>query len=459
MNDTKELVKTEKRRFASIDDEGIKNLMENVEAQNTKRVTSTSVKLFREYLLTKGQELDFESFDNEKLDELLSKFYLEMRNRDGEMYKKTTLLSYRQGLQRHLEKTRTDIDILKGTDFKKSARAFKCMTKELKRQGRAAIDHHPPISDEHLEVIYEHLTQNLEDAKMLQYKVFLDIMLHFGRRGRENLSSLTRKDFAVMRGEGNQLFVYKTKDEKTKNHQDDSEKSSDGRMYEIKDSDRCPVRSFVKYLRRLSPHCPRLFQQPRSVPKDNTYYCNIPVGHNELGQYMKRICVSAGINVLYTNHSCRATTVSVLDSANIPSRHIMSVTGHKAESSLKTYSGKTNENTKKVMSQIISGKISGRKATETVTSPSPMQDYSLLPLSNSQEEVLMKDLFDESDGIDDILRSIEFEQNVQVQKTQVNTTLVQPPTLQSANMLVPIPGLSLTNCTSVTINYNIMQKH
>lgn len=37
----------------------------------------------------------------------------------------------------------------------------------------------------------------------------------------------------MMNGDGG-LFVYKTGEEKTKNHQDDSERSLDGRMYEIK---------------------------------------------------------------------------------------------------------------------------------------------------------------------------------------------------------------------------------
>jgi hypothetical protein len=36
---------------------------------------------------------------------------------------------------------------------------------------------------------------------------------------------------------------------------------------------------------------------------------------------------------IYTNHSLHATTVHVLDSAEIPSRQIMTVAGHKAESS------------------------------------------------------------------------------------------------------------------------------
>lgn len=65
-------------------------------------------------------------------------------------------------------------------------------------------------------------------------QVFVDIMIHFGRRGRENLSNLTRRDFAVSRDPDGALYVYKTKDESTKNHQMDEAKSSDGRMYEVK---------------------------------------------------------------------------------------------------------------------------------------------------------------------------------------------------------------------------------
>jgi hypothetical protein len=59
-------------------------------------------------------------------------------------------------------------------------------------------------------------------------------MLHFGRRGRENLASLTRKDFAVQQNSDGVLFVYKTTDEENKNHQMDGEKSSDRRIYEVK---------------------------------------------------------------------------------------------------------------------------------------------------------------------------------------------------------------------------------
>ena len=44
-------------------------------------------------------------------------------------------------------------------------------------------------------------------------------MIHFGHRGRENLASLTIKDFAVKQDSDGALYVDKTTDEQTKNHQ------------------------------------------------------------------------------------------------------------------------------------------------------------------------------------------------------------------------------------------------
>jgi hypothetical protein len=59
-------------------------------------------------------------------------------------------------------------------------------------------------------------------------------MIHSGRRRSENLSTLTRKHFAVKMDSEGKMFVYKCLGEQTKNHQSDGERSSDGRMYEIK---------------------------------------------------------------------------------------------------------------------------------------------------------------------------------------------------------------------------------
>jgi DNA phosphorothioation-dependent restriction protein DptG len=50
-------------------------------------------------------------------------------------------------------------------------------------------------------------------------------------------------------------------------------------------------------------------------------------------------------------------TVHLLDVASIPGHHIMSVTGHKSESSLKSYTGHTTTKTKKKMSNIVTDSL------------------------------------------------------------------------------------------------------
>ena len=58
---------------------------------------------------------------------------------------------------------------------------------------------------------------------------------------------------------------------------------------------------------------------------------------------------NAGCTNVYTNHCIRATCITSLDSAGFESRDIMTVSGHRSESSLKHYS-KTSDSWKREMS-------------------------------------------------------------------------------------------------------------
>ena len=53
---------------------------------------------------------------------------------------------------------------------------FKGMTKELKKAGKAVVEHYPPIEENDLKTIYAYVTSNLEDPQLLQYKVFFHIL-------------------------------------------------------------------------------------------------------------------------------------------------------------------------------------------------------------------------------------------------------------------------------------------
>ena len=115
----------------------------------------------------------------------------------------------------------------------------------------------------------------------------------------------------------------------------------------------CPVKSLVKYKRHLKPKLATFFQRPKSKisQNDKVWYDAAPMGHNTVGSLMNKISESAQLSKKYTNHSLRATAVHILDAANFPSRHIMTVTGHRSESSLKTYTGYTDSNICKIYIQ------------------------------------------------------------------------------------------------------------
>lgn len=212
----------------------------------------------------------------------------------------------------------------------------------------------------------------------------------------------------------------------------------------------------MTYIKRLNPKCKSFFQQPRKEVKDGIYYNNVPLGHNLLGSMMKKISINAKLSRQYTNHSLRATTVHLLDVAQFPSRHIMAITGHKSENSLKTYTGQTSDSTKKLMSGTLNEKTNGttRKilttkctSASTVTSGISDTNMELVSLTSSQEQVVMNDIhFGEdyfsilNDGLDDLFR---------------NCDVPAPHPAQAAVQRSPLgPMPTLMNCSNITFNFN-----
>jgi len=96
------------------------------------------------------------------------------------------------------------------------------------------------------------------------------------------------------------------------------------------------------------------FQHPKrnvSTPED-VCYDNMVVGERTLGEKMKNISREAKLSKCYTNHSIRATVVTILDKSGFEARHIMAISGHKNEASIRSYS-KTDICTKKKMSETL----------------------------------------------------------------------------------------------------------
>lgn len=67
------------------------------------------------------------------------------------------------------------------------------------------------------------------------------------------------------------------------------------------------------------------------------WYGNTAVGHNILGETVKRLCKDAEIEGQFTNHSLRATTATRALKKGIPDKFVTQRTGHRDVGSLQKY--------------------------------------------------------------------------------------------------------------------------
>ena len=142
-------------------------------------------------------------------------------------------------------------------------------------------------------------------------------------------------------------------DEKTKNHQDDTELIT-AFMPEMPNSDHGPVKNFMFYTSKLHPRCDDLWQQKkeeehlRCLEDTDIWFKPRKIGSNPLAAFMSRISHDTDLSRVYTNHSIRVTGTTLLGRCNFSAKQIMSVTGHRSVNSLSVYQ-KVSENEKLMM--------------------------------------------------------------------------------------------------------------
>lgn len=319
-------------RFGSFSTDDIEEIEQKTDKENTKKVIKKSVNALRAFLFEKNLNTDFESLSKTDLDQTLKSFYANARTEKGEFYKLSSFNQLKYGLTKHLKSK--DIDIT-GDDFKKSTETFKAMKKDLMRRGKGSVNHRNPISKGDLQKLYDHpRVFNIDTPTGLLQKVIFELMLYTCRRGRENLHDMTKSTYGVFKDDAGREYIQQVQSEADKNH--DENMSSDGttgegRMYDHPGSMRCPVLSFKRYISKLHPDLDALWQRPVNsyLASDQTWYCKMVLGVNPLSSMMSTISKRADLSTIYTNHSIRTTSVTIMDEAGFEARHIMRVSGHR----------------------------------------------------------------------------------------------------------------------------------
>jgi len=153
----------------------------------------------------------------------------------------------------------------------------------------------------------------------------------------------------------------------------------------------CPVYSLRRYIEKRNPLCSAFFQRPKDSfsESDAVWFENRPLGKNKLGRMMTDLSSNAGLSQVYTNHCIRATTITALSNAGFEARHIMTVSGHRNEASVRSYVKDTTSDQKRSMSATLS----------KLTTDEPVDLFSdglddMLCLSTSQTERFLEDIAD-----------------------------------------------------------------
>ena len=83
---------------------------------------------------------------------------------------------------------------------------------------------------------------------------------------------------------------------------------------------------------------------------------------------MPKMSIKYGLSQRYTNHCLRVTSTQVLDDAIFEGRHIIRVTGHKSESSVKSYGRTLSFSRKKGISHTLSKALENNTDKENAAS-------------------------------------------------------------------------------------------
>ena len=327
--------------------------------------------------MTENEPLHVEQLSElnpEELDNFLAKFYASLQTKKGTEYSKSALTGLRAGINRFFTQPPYNraFKIMKDRSFQKSNNVLSGTIKEMKRAGKDTTENKEPISQSDLQKLKTSGLFSTETPQTLQNKVFFDVMSHFGRRGREGLRSLHPSSFKCVNDSDGHRYVAMAYNESDKTHHgvDSKEKPKAPRMYETKDES-CPVKAFEKYLSKLNPENDAFFQKPLvKFHKDApTWYSKIPVGINQLYNFMPRLSAEAGLSKRYTNHCIRAMVASTLSDAGVSNLGIMSVTGHRNVQSLNSYI-KPSDNERRAISGILS-----RSSISEVSISRPQNQY------------------------------------------------------------------------------------
>ena len=124
-------------RFAQDSNEEEENCLRKSVPSNTRKMTALWLKVLIDYLFERQIKLDLKTCSEEELASVLVRLYAEVKTKNGEEYRRPSLLAMRAALQRHISPTleRTDVNIVSGGKFTQANNVLDALLKEKQKAG------------------------------------------------------------------------------------------------------------------------------------------------------------------------------------------------------------------------------------------------------------------------------------------------------------------------------------
>ncbi|XP_062570216.1 uncharacterized protein LOC134232271 [Saccostrea cucullata] len=352
-------------RFRKVTEKQIKTYQEMTQSKNTKKHTKWGIKILDDWHLeTFNDNIDLSSVSAEELASKLERFYCEARpskaKTPNEEYHKNTLKGIRAAINRRLSDLRRDIDIVNDKTFKMANKCLTSLLKQRMTEGTSRPTKHKEIIPKpDLQKISSFLETAYSSPINLRLAMWYTIAIHFVSRGLEFHHQLKRDSFEFKTDENGLTYVCLTHETKQKNYQgglDKHEMMADKRMYETQ-SKICPVQMLKFFLSKTPITATNLFnkcvREAISNPDQELWYNTHSLSQKAFVNFLPDICKMAGCQ-RYTAHNLRATAIQTMNDAGFEARHIMYMSGHRNEASIRSYCRELSSDQKQVASATLS---------------------------------------------------------------------------------------------------------
>ena len=261
-------------------------------------------------------------------------------------YTKNSFKSIRSAINRHFQDLGRDIDIVRGKEFRASNNILDGKHKKNIQEGLARpTKHKEVITNNEMENISTYLYGEVNPV-VLRFRVWFLLAIRFVSRGLEFHQQLKMDSFVIKTDENGDEYVKLSHDTKQTNWQggiDTSENPKEKRMYAVPSArDKCPVQSLLLFLSKTDRNATSLFntcsKKALGNPEnESVWYTAVPIKHYQFTRFMADISKNEKCTTNYTPHCLRATAIQCMNDAGFEIRHIMYMSGHKNESSVRSY--------------------------------------------------------------------------------------------------------------------------